>query len=88
MKLPHVTPAQIAIARQVKKLFTGKLKAPIVTFPPFPGTEANYLRAQIARITSTTTISPNGYFQSPEEEEEEEEEGGESILEFSFTWGI
>ena len=52
----------------------------MVTFPPFPGPgkEMNYLRAQIARITATTQISPNGYFASPEDEEEDEEEGGET----------
>lgn len=71
-----MSPKQIILARDIKKLFTGNLKAPIVCFPPFPGTERHYLRAQIARISATTQISPNGYFQSPEEEEEEEEEGG------------
>ena len=60
----------------MKKLFTGELKAPVTTFPPFPGSEMHYLRAQIARISATTHISPSGYFQSPEEEEEEEDETG------------
>lgn len=81
VKLPQVTPAQITIARDIKKLFTGDLKAPVTTFPPFPGTESNYLRTQIARITATTHISPSGYFQSPEEEEEDEEEGGTRSIE-------
>lgn len=58
-------------------MFTGVLDTPIVSFPPFPGNESNYLRAQIARITATTQISPNGYFQQPEDEEvDEEDEGG------------
>ena len=78
-KLPHVTPAQIAIARQINKLFTGRLDAPMNTFPPFPGTEENYLRAQIARISATTQISPQGYFQPEEGEEEEDEEGGQCV---------
>lgn len=55
---------------------TGRLDAPIITFPPFPGNESNYLRAQIARISATTHISPNGYYQTPEDEEEEEEGEG------------
>ena len=76
VKLPQVKPTQISASRQIRKLFTGKLDTPIVTYPPFPGNEANYLRAQIARISSTTQISPNSYFQHPEDEEEEEEEGG------------
>lgn len=76
IKLPQVTPSQIIAAKKIKKLFTGDPKATVITYPPFPGTEMSYLRAQIARITATTQISPSGYFQSPEEEEEEEEEGG------------
>ncbi|NXC29786.1 RSH4A protein, partial [Campylorhamphus procurvoides] len=73
VKLPPVTPAQIVCARKIKKFFTGRLEAPVVSFPPFPGNEANYLRAQIARISAGTHISPTGFYQFPEEEEEEEE---------------
>ncbi|NWH39319.1 RSH4A protein, partial [Chloropsis hardwickii] len=72
MKLPPVTPAQIVCARQIKKFFTGRLDAPVVSFPPFPGNEANYLRAQIARISAGTHVSPTGFYQFPEDEEEEE----------------
>ena len=75
-KLPHVTPAQIATARVIRKLFTGDLDAPVETYPPFPGTERNYLRAQVARITAGTQISPLNFFTSGDEEEEEPEEGG------------
>ena len=79
-KLPHVTPTQIVASRNIRKLFTGQLDAPVNTFPPFPGNEASYLRAQIARITATTQISPAGYFQHPEDEEEEQdEEGGRGL---------
>ncbi|XP_067992952.1 radial spoke head protein 6 homolog A-like isoform X2 [Melanerpes formicivorus] len=76
VKLPPVTPAQIVCARKIKKFFTGRLDAPVVCFPPFPGNEANYLRAQIARISAGTHVSPIGFYQFPEEEEEEEEEEG------------
>ncbi|NXI49979.1 RSH4A protein, partial [Chloroceryle aenea] len=76
VKLPPVTPAQIVCARKIKKFFTGRLDAPVVSFPPFPGNEANYLRAQIARISAGTQISPTGFYQFAEEEEDEEEEGG------------
>uniref|UniRef100_A0A4X2K5E2 Radial spoke head 6 homolog A n=1 Tax=Vombatus ursinus TaxID=29139 RepID=A0A4X2K5E2_VOMUR len=75
-KLPHVTPAQIVNARKIKKFFTGNLDTPIVSYPPFPGTEANYLRAQIARISAGTHVSPLGFYQFGEEEDDEEEEGG------------
>ncbi|EDO48571.1 predicted protein [Nematostella vectensis] len=73
VRLPSVTPAQIRVARQIKKFFTGNLDAPVVSYPPFPGNEANFLRAQIARISATTHISPLGYYMFEEEEEEEDE---------------
>ena len=31
VKLPPVTPAQITVARQIKKFFTGRLDAPVST---------------------------------------------------------
>lgn len=43
----------------------------IHTFPPFPGTERNYLRAQIARISAATLVSPIGFFTLATEDEEE-----------------
>ncbi|XP_051020465.1 radial spoke head protein 4 homolog A [Acomys russatus] len=73
VKLPSVTPAQIVTARKIKKFFTGRLDAAIVSYPPFPGNESNYLRAQIARISAGTHVSPLGFYQFGEEEEEEEE---------------
>ncbi|CAE1318213.1 RSPH4A [Acanthosepion pharaonis] len=73
VSLPSVTPIQIVIARQIKKYFTGRLDAPVVTYPPFPGNESNYLRAQIARISAATQISPMGFYQFDEEEEEDVE---------------
>ncbi|NXP45247.1 RSH4A protein, partial [Heliornis fulica] len=75
VKLPSVTPAQIVCARKIKKFFTGRLDAPVVSFPPFPGNEANYLRAQIARISAGTQISPAGFYWFAEEGDEEGEEG-------------
>jgi len=38
-------------------------------YPPFPGTEINLLRAQIARITSGVCVSPAGFFEVDEEAE-------------------
>ncbi|KAL5008497.1 hypothetical protein ScPMuIL_014078 [Solemya velum] len=72
-KLPTVTPTQISVSRQIKKFFTGRLDAPVISYPPFTGNEANYLRAMIARISAGTNISPLGFYQFDEEEEEEEE---------------
>ncbi|XP_058504340.1 radial spoke head protein 4 homolog A-like isoform X2 [Solea solea] len=74
VKLPSVTPAQITVARQIRKFFTGKMDAPIESYPPFPGNEANYLRAQIARIAAGTHVSPQGFFLIMEEEDDEEGE--------------
>uniref|UniRef100_A0A4W3JQP8 Radial spoke head 6 homolog A n=1 Tax=Callorhinchus milii TaxID=7868 RepID=A0A4W3JQP8_CALMI len=73
LKLPSVTPAQINAARKIKKFFTGNLVNPVLSYPPFPGNEINYLRAQIARISAGTLVSPLGFYQFGEEEEEEEE---------------
>ncbi|KZC06536.1 Radial spoke head protein 4 like protein A [Dufourea novaeangliae] len=81
IELPPVTPQQILIGRQIVRCCTGNLDTPIHTFPPFPGTERNYLRAQIARISAATLVSPIGFFTFGGEDEEEElteeaEEGG------------
>ncbi|KAJ4943302.1 hypothetical protein JOQ06_005805 [Pogonophryne albipinna] len=73
VKLPSVSPAQITGARQIRKFFTGTLDTPIVSYPPFPGNEANYLRAQIARISAGTQVSPQGFYQAGEEEGDEED---------------
>jgi radial spoke head protein 4A len=49
-------------ARSIKKLFTGDLAAKIEGYPVFPGSEADYLRAQVARITADTCIAPAGVY--------------------------
>lgn len=73
VKLPPVTPAQIVIARKIKKIFTGQLDHPIVSYTPFPGNESNYLRAQIARISAGTHVHRLGFYQFGEEREDEQE---------------
>ncbi|KAI3387592.1 hypothetical protein SNEBB_000157 [Seison nebaliae] len=75
-KLPTVTPEQIKVSRSIKKFFTGRLDAPILSFPPFPGKEINYLRAQIARISAGATVSPSGFYTFDEEEEMNEDDVG------------
>lgn len=67
MQLPPVTQAQIVAARHIKRYFTGNLKAFVPGYPPFPGAEQELLRAQIARITSSTAVSPAGFFQLDED---------------------
>ena len=66
-QLPYVTPQQIKCARMIKKFLTGRLTSHVSTYPLFPGTEANYLRAQIARISCTTVCCPSGLFAAGED---------------------
>mmetsp|Transcript_11182 Transcript_11182/g.20236 ORF Transcript_11182/g.20236 Transcript_11182/m.20236 type:complete len:450 (-) Transcript_11182:338-1687(-) len=68
-QLPQLIPAQVKAARAIRCMFTGDLSARVSTFPLFPGNEANYLRAQIARITAATTCAPNGLYSWDEEAE-------------------
>jgi len=63
IKLPNVTMAQVVAARQFKRFFTGNLDSIVPSYPPFPGNEKNLLRAQIARITGESIISPDGFFE-------------------------
>ncbi|XP_055848336.1 radial spoke head protein 6 homolog A-like [Episyrphus balteatus] len=62
VELPVVDPEQVKISRKIKKILTGELNADIISFPDFPGSEKNYLRAMIARITSGTYVAPNNYY--------------------------
>ncbi len=73
IKLPDVKPTMINHARKIRCLFTGCLSSKIDGFSPFFGLEKEYLRAQIARITATTHISPAGFYILTENEGEEEE---------------
>lgn len=58
------------VARKIKKLFTGDLDATVTSYPPFPGTEADYLRCQIARIVAGTSLCLKGIFVLDPEAEE------------------
>lgn len=62
IKLPNVTCAQIIAARQFKRFLTGKLDASVPSYPPFSGSEKELLRTQIALISASTLISPDGFF--------------------------
>jgi len=68
VKLPNVTQEQIVKARLFKRLLTGDLDAAVPSYPPFPGTERNLLRTQIARIAGATLVSPDGFFKLDEDE--------------------
>jgi len=59
VELDDAKPVLINAARKITYNFTGNLDTKIITNPHFPGTEKDYLRSQIARITHSTTIIPN-----------------------------
>lgn len=46
-QLPAVKPDHIKISRTIKRFLTGKPDSSVSNFPPFPGTEAHFLRAQV-----------------------------------------
>lgn len=70
VKLPKLRPECVMAARQIKKMFTGDLEAAISSYPPFPGVEKDYLRAQIGRIAAGATVCVKGMFIKDEEDEE------------------
>ncbi|CAH1404275.1 unnamed protein product [Nezara viridula] len=77
--LPNAKPEDIITARKIRKYFKGYLLSKVESYPPFIGTERELLRAQIARITAGTQISPLGYYQFGGGEEDED--AGEEVAE-------
>lgn len=91
IKLPAVRPEQIMVARQIKKLFSGDLESTVNSYPPFPGKEAEYLAAQIARISRGATMTIEGLWSVTEDDEtgatiiKMKEVGGEDPFEVKKT---
>ena len=56
--LEDLTPQDLGAARTIKTHFTGDLERDIITNPFYFRKEKHFLRAQIARITMTTTLVP------------------------------
>jgi len=73
VKLPDLKPSVLIQARKIRYLFTGCLSSEMNQFSPNYGLEKDYLRAQIARITATTHISPAGFYILNENINDEEE---------------
>eukprot|EP00595_Chromulina_sp_UTEXLB2642_P002937 CAMPEP_0196764742 /NCGR_PEP_ID=MMETSP1095-20130614/6771_1 /TAXON_ID=96789 ORGANISM="Chromulina nebulosa, Strain UTEXLB2642" /NCGR_SAMPLE_ID=MMETSP1095 /ASSEMBLY_ACC=CAM_ASM_000446 /LENGTH=448 /DNA_ID=CAMNT_0042121087 /DNA_START=133 /DNA_END=1482 /DNA_ORIENTATION=+ len=69
IKLPHVTSDQIVCARLIRRLLTGDLNANVPSYPIFNGLESNYLRALIAIINGSTSISPDGFYELDDSED-------------------
>jgi radial spoke head protein 4A len=63
-KLPELKPREVQVAREIKKVFSGDLKAPVITHPYFEGKEENLLRAQIALISADTVLTVNGMYKN------------------------
>lgn len=62
-------PSLLRAARKIRYTFTGNLKRQIISNPHFNGTEKDYLRCQIARISFNTNIIPStNHFKVPEPE--------------------
>ncbi|KAL9653657.1 hypothetical protein ABK040_009134 [Willaertia magna] len=72
-KLPDVTPEIIQKSRLIKKFFTGNLKASVTSHPPLNLPEIYLLRAQIARISHSTTLAPLNFMTIPSGDEEEDD---------------
>ena len=84
VKLPDLSPSDIAAARTIKVLFTGDLERQIYTNPFFFKSEKFYLRAQICRIYHSTSLCPKGLFRlvedQPRDIEDNLPEEGELVL--------
>jgi len=85
-RLPDATPESIQAARHIRKYLSGDLKRKIKSYPPFPGEEALFLRAQIARISASTVVSPVGYYKFDEEDEMPEGGPAPVVLNTEFEW--
>ena len=60
-RLPDTNPETLIQAKHVRRFLTGDLKASVLSKNPFPGKEADLLRANIARITADTRLAPRGH---------------------------
>jgi len=67
-------PQDIEAAKNTKVVFSGNLERSIITNPFFFGKEKHYLRAQIARISHSTTLVPKNYYRLVEDTPTEIEE--------------
>ena len=69
--LPDISPEQLSASRSIKVKFTGDLERKIITNPFFFGQEKHYLRAQISRISHSTSIMPGGLHRLQEDNAKE-----------------
>jgi len=67
IQLPAARASHIVAARSIKRLMTGDLASPVDSAPLFPGKERHFLRAQIARISSTCTLAVKDMYSADED---------------------
>ena len=79
-ELPVIGPEHLCVAFETKAMLTGNLNAPIQTYPPFPGKEKHFLKAQIIRITFSSTLVPGGSYKLMEENDRD------VTLDPDFAW--
>ena len=70
--LPDLRPQDIINARSIKHTFSGDIDRQIYTNPFYFQTEKTYLRAQIARISASTTLNFKGLYKFVEESNDRE----------------
>lgn len=73
-QLPDLLPKDIKAARSIKVNFSGNLERTITTNPFFFGKEKHFLRAQVARISHSTTLAPKGLYRTVEDNERDIED--------------
>lgn len=83
-RLGDVIPEQLQASRRIHKYMTGRLEAPVNSYPAFPGNESDLLRCVIARISAGTVMSPNGYYIVDGDEEVEEGQVANIIINPEF----
>lgn len=66
--LPDLLPADLAASRSIKVRLSGNLERQIITNPFFDKSEKTLLRAQIARISQSTTLVPKGVYRLNEDD--------------------
>lgn len=62
IELPILSSKDIELSQKITKYFTGDLNASIRSNPQFHGSERNFLRATIQRITTEAYAAPVGYY--------------------------
>ena len=63
VELPVIGPQHQLITKKTRASLTGDLNANVNVYPPFPGKEKHYLKAQLARITFGSKQVPGGIYE-------------------------